>query len=85
VKRDAGWLRTPTATHVLAQAAQALAAGRPKCEAHVAKHGGRWQHSRFVALCDEVAGSRDAELTAFCEGVMAAELQQLLRWCYARM
>jgi hypothetical protein len=51
----------------------------------VAKHGGRWQHSRFVALCDEVAGSRDAELTAFCEGVMAAELQQMLRWCYARM
>lgn len=66
-----------------AQAAQKLAAGKPDCEAHLAKHGSSWQPSKFVGLCDQVASSKDAEgLRAFCEGVMAAELQLLLRWCY---
>lgn len=65
-----------------AQAAQKLASGKPACEAHIAKHGGSWQPSRFVALCDQVAGSNDPEGRAFCEGVMAAELRLLLRWCY---
>ena len=78
------------------QAAQKLAAGKPQCEAHLAKHGSSWQPSRFVSLCDQVADSSSsssssssskdtAELRAFCEGVMAAELQLLLRWCYERM
>jgi hypothetical protein len=71
--------------HCLLQAAQKLAAGKPKCEDHAAKHGSSWQPSRFVSLCDQVAGSKDAELRAFCEGVMAAELKLLLQYCYAHL
>jgi hypothetical protein len=67
------------------QAAKKLAAGKPACEAHIAKHGSSWQPIKFVSLCDQVAGSKDAELRRFCEGVMAAEVQLLLRWCYDRM
>jgi hypothetical protein len=69
------------------QAAQKLAAGKPSCEAHIAKHGSRWQPTQFVALCDQVAGSRGdvTELRSFCEGVMAEELDLLLRWCYQRL
>lgn len=76
---------TATATACL-QAARELAQGKPRCEAHVAKHGGSaWQPVRFVALCEDAACSRDAELLAFAEGVMAAELRLLLDHCYAQL
>lgn len=64
------------------QAAQKLAAGKPRCEAHVLKHGSSWSPTKFVSLCDQVASSKDPELRSFCEGVMAKELQLLLKWCY---
>lgn len=67
------------------QAAQKLAAGKPQCEAHMSKHGSSWQPVKFVSLCDQVAASKDPELSAFCEGVMAAELQLLLNWCYQHL
>lgn len=68
------------------QVAQKLAQGKPRCEAHVAKHGSSaWQPVRFVSLCADVASSKDAELLAFAEGVMAAELQLLLDHCYAQL
>lgn len=75
------------------EAAQRLAAGKPACEAHLAQHGGSWQPHRFVALCDQLCsgagnkgrGGHANELTAFAEGVMAAELHALLRWCYSRL
>lgn len=63
----------------LFKAAQKLAAGKPLCEAHVSKHGSSWSPTKFVSLCDQVASSKEPELRSFCEGVMATELQLLLK------
>ncbi|KAF8057658.1 hypothetical protein HT031_006007 [Scenedesmus sp. PABB004] len=71
----------------LLQEAKRLAAGTP-AEAHVARHGGAWNPTRFVGLCADLAGARDppdAALLRFAEGVMAAELRLLLDHCYARL
>eukprot|EP00775_Hariotina_reticulata_P001172 gene1172-1510_t len=50
----------------LLQEGQRVAKGKPKCEAHMTKHGSTWQPHRFVALCSEVASSKDPELLSFC-------------------
>lgn len=67
------------------QEAQKLAKGHSKCEAHIAKHGSSWDPIKFVSLCSEVADKKDPDLLRFCEGVMAAEFQMLLDYCYAKL
>jgi hypothetical protein len=69
----------------LLKAAHKAAAGNPGLEQHVAKHGGKWTPTQFVALCASAAGGRDAAALAFCQRVMTAELELLVDHCCSAM
>jgi hypothetical protein len=66
-------------------AARKAAAGNPALEQHVAKYGGKWTPTQFVALCASAAGGRDAAALAFCQRVMTAELELLVVHCCSAM
>lgn len=63
------------------EAAKALAKGRPKFEAHVAKHGDLWSAQEFLQFCKEAQAGNDPEAVDFSGKVMSAEWRLLLEHC----
>jgi len=66
------------------EAAKSLAAGNPKLEDHVKKHGDIWNAQEFLKLCEEAQKGTDKELLDFSGKLMSAEWRLLLEHCLAQ-